>query len=365
MNRRTFLASVGPGIQLSGLARGYRGYTREYKPLVSDFNIGAVYIPFVGDKIGRCFDNRKPDTGHYDMSDSDVVNRHIDLMQGHGISTLMFNFGEALPDLERFRQYQKADLASEINLEAFWVINRIFQRDLDLDIYLDFMREEMFSRENYNRYKNRPVVQCWGAAFLRWHEPTKNQIEEEYGTLSEFINYVRGRLSKGDRNPYLIAHEPAPSVEPSFAKNFDGYTSWFGPLSRLGQPDWAEFLSAKRKIAERTTNFAASHKKDYIPMAVPGFDDRENSCWGEDRFVPRSPGNLKEMLEFSDKYRTLERVNIGTFNGWPEGHQIEPGILNGENYGTSYLEAVRDHLIKKEADELICESTNTGFCLSK
>lgn len=364
MNRRSFLSQVGSGFVVSGFSRKSQGYKRKYEPVNAEFDVGAVYIPFVGDKFGRCFDQRKPAIGYYDMMDSDAVNYHIDIMQGFGISTLMFNFGEGHPDLKRFRQFRGAELANEIDIEAFWVINRVFQRDLDLEKYLDFMREEMFSLNNYSRYQKQPVVQCWATAYLRWHQPTREYLREEYGSLQGFINYVRDRLSVNGRDPYLIAHEPAPALNPDFANAFDGYTTWFGPLTRLGQPSWGEFINAKEKIARRVSQFARSNGKDYLPMAVPGFDDRANTCWGGDRYVPRSSAHLADMFELADRFRTRKRINIATFNGWPEGHQIEPGRINGQRYGTEYLEKVKRYVISKKVQGMICESATTGPCIS-
>lgn len=363
MNRRSFLVGVGSGIAISQKSRGYRGYKRKYEPLDTSFEIGAVYIPFIGDKFGSCIDNRHPKVGYYSMSDSEAVNYHIDVMQGHGISTLMYNFGEADPSLNRFRQFRKAELVDGIQLEVFWVINRIFQRNLDLEKYLDFMREELLSRENYNRYNKRPVIHCWAAAYLRWHDETREYIQNEYGGLDDFISYVKDRLSIGGHEPYLIAHEPNPGARFNYGLAFDGYTGWFGGLSRLGQATWDTFVDEKVDIAEQISEFVDIHDKEYIPMAVPGFDDRSNTCWGGDRYVPRSPLHLKEMLEFADEYRTLKRVNIATFNDWTEGHQIEPGEMYGKSYGTAYLETVKGFLQGKMLDDKKCSDGIAGLCL--
>lgn len=364
MDRRTVLSAVAGSLSAPSLARGYRGYERRYEPVSpSNFDVGVVYIPFIGDKFGDCITERVPAVGYYDMTDSRAINRHVDQMQGHGVSTLMFNFGEADPDFDRYRQFRRAELADEIDLEAFWVINRIFQRDLDLERYLDFMREEMLKRDNYSRHEGRPVVQCWGADYLRWHDETREHLRSEYGGLAEFVEHVRDRLSVGGTEPYLVAREPDPGVYPEFGRAFDGYADWFAALGRLGQPSWDEFVAAKVEIAERVRSFADQHDRDFLPMAVPGFDDRANACWGDDRHVPRSPDNLSASLAVADDYATRDRISIATFNDWTEGHQIEPGTMHGDDYGTDYLERVREFALRKEFEGRRCESGRKRECL--
>lgn len=77
-------------------------------------------------------------------------------------------------------------------------------------------------------------------------------------------------------------------------------------------------------------------------MVFPGFDNRDNDRWGVDRYVPRDPSHLRQLIELAERYKTTDRINIATFNGWAEGHQIEPGSFRDEDYITEYLDVIRD-----------------------
>ncbi|MFB6185358.1 MAG: hypothetical protein ABEI86_00620, partial [Halobacteriaceae archaeon] len=235
--RRQYLSAVGVGgwgsIQ-SGQKEKQHAIQQTSETGV---DVGAVYIPFLGSKWGRCIDH-EPSVGQYGIDDSAVINQQIQWMKDYGISTVMFNFGESYECFDRFHTFQEAELVDDIKIEIFWPINRVFQRDLDLERILDFIRSEFLKRDNYKQYNGRPVIQFWAAAYLRHHDGTRKQIIDEYGSLAAFVNHIRERLTVEGVDPYLIAHEPAPSVRPDYARAYDGYTSWFGPLNRLGTPTW-------------------------------------------------------------------------------------------------------------------------------
>lgn len=347
LSRRRFLSSATATLAASGTvhASDRRAYERKYKTLENPrVDVGAVYIPFLGSKWGKCIDHR-PAPGQYDISDSSVVNRHVDQMQGHGISTLMFNFGAGPKDLDRYRTFREADLASDIDLEAFYVINRVFQRDLDIDRYLDFMREEMFAHPNYNTVDGRPVVQFWGSNYIPWHDETAERVEEEWGGFAEFVSYIRERLTRGGTEPYLVSDindvppNGLPPRQGRWNRQFDGVSTWFSHF-KDGRTPWDWFLEQTEEEFRLLREFADRNEIDFLPMAFPGFDDRTNDCWGEQRHLPRNVDRFADVLALADRYRTRDRINLATFNGWPEGHQVEPGRFDGADYGTTYLEAI-------------------------
>ena len=349
MIRRTFLQSAGAGLTVAPL-RQYTtsgGYTRRYDPVQpADFDIGMLYIPFVGNSFGKYTGARMPAVGYYDMSDSHVINRQIDQMQGHGVTTLMFNYGEDNDSPDRFRRFRRAELTSDIALEAFWAIHRAFTRDLDIRQLIDFFREEMLPLENYNRYEGRPVVQLWAGGALYWEDEINAELTDTYGSPAAFIRWFRDQLTVGNTEPYLICNDPHPGDRPVFAAEFDGFTDWFGGLHGR-RYSWEEFTDTKYSNALYAHLYAEHEGVDFIPMAVAGFDDSVAS--GEFRgVVPKSPANLTEMLfDFSDTFRTRNRINIATFNDWMEGHQLEPGQMDGVEYGTAYLERVKEYAYAK------------------
>jgi hypothetical protein len=79
----------------------------------------------------------------------------------------------------------------------------------------------------------------------------------------------------------------------------------------------------------------------FWPMVFPGFDDRHNEQWGQDRRIPRSTQYFRDLLQLAETYGD-GRINIYSFNEWTEGTQIEPGAFRGNDYGTDYLEIIEE-----------------------
>ena len=60
-----------------------------------------------------------------------------------------------------------------------------------------------------------------------------------------------------------------------------------------------------------------------------------------ERYLPRDPDRFKQLLQLADEYRTTDRATV-CYNDWIEGHTIEPGTFTGTEYGTEYLEVVKE-----------------------
>lgn len=95
-----------------------------------------------------------------------------------------------------------------------------------------------------------------------------------------------------------------------------------------------------KQIYRSTRQFATDHELDFIPTVMARFDDQANNRWGENRYVPRAPGHLWDTLALAEQYRTVEKVNVATFNDWAEGTQIEPGTFRDKSYGADYLKRI-------------------------
>lgn len=51
----------------------------------------------------------------------------------------------------------------------------------------------------------------------------------------------------------------------------------------------------------------------------PGYDERENTCYGKDRVIPRSQHQFNQMLDLADRYRSTDRITVASFNDWLVG----------------------------------------------
>jgi PGF-CTERM protein len=375
--RRQVLAAAGAGLVGGpGLAHA-DGYEREYE-LVADqrVDVTAVYIPFLGSKWGECVDHR-PAAGQYDLTESaDAVNRHVDQMQGFGVSTAMYNYNGVTAQDPQFHAFESADLAAELPVEPYYVPGHALKWNTDrnprevLREDLAFVREELLSRERVGRLDGRPVVTLWDVDYLAWGgnetaATVKRSVLDEWGDFASLVAFLRDELTVSGTEPFLVAdvHDNAvggfPGDFAALNREFDGLTNWTGLLRPGETVPWREAYAHVEESYAATRAFADDHGQAYVPSVFPGFDDRHNDCWGHDRHVPRDPSHLRELLALADEYRTTDRVNLATFNGWPEGHQVEPGSFAGTDYGTAYLEVVKEYVQQTGTTTTTTTTTST------
>lgn len=322
---------------------------------VTPLDLSAVYIPFTGDKFHKCLIRTEPAVGQYgDPIPPEVTTRHIDQMQGHGVTTVAFNFGEESQDYERWRTFTESSLSEKVNVEAYYVLSQALRRGHQIDEYLGFIRENMFSRDNYNTIDGRPVVQFWGVAYPAWAgndeaKAAKEEIMDEYGGFVEFVEHIRSELTLEGTDPFLIGEFRNNGLNggvnekyQDYFAQFDAGSTWTGILRPGETVAWDTSFESTRKNFEAIRAFTDEHDMEFVPTVYPGFNDTHNSCWGGDRHTPRSPDHLAQLLKLADQYRTLDKVNIASWNGWSEGHQIEPGMFQRSEYGTDYLNVVRE-----------------------
>ncbi|NEU58611.1 hypothetical protein [Halorussus sp. MSC15.2] len=351
-SRRRFLGATSATL-LFGSVDGfdYRSKRREERnrrdqTLNPNLDVGAVYIPFLGDKWGKCIDHH-PAIGQYSITETDVINHHVNQMLQNGISTVLFNFGANKRDFDRFLKFRKAKRTNDIAIEIFWVIHRIFQRNHDFAPFLKFVRDEMVSLPNYKTVNDRPVVNFWAPGYLALNEDATRRIENEWGGIDKLFNHIRNELTVDGNEPFLVggigswAFEGFPNAIEQFGRQFDAITSWVGN-PKAGYNPWERHRKKVGEIFRRSFWYAIENDLEFVPMVFPGFDDRPNDCWGDGRHVPRSPKHLAELFNLAKKYRTVDRTYVATWNGWPEGHQIEPGTFSGQDYGTAYLDVVKE-----------------------
>jgi hypothetical protein len=345
-------------------------YARAYD-VVEDttMDVGAVYPNHMGDKWDRCFNDPadpKPELGRWDTEDARAMNGHVDQMQGHGITSMIVDYNGKPRNEERIRQQlehylQANEPVFEVELISAniykWAPNRDLTFRENLASSLEFVRETLLTRENYGTVDagtdsgDRPVVTFWGNGFLAHDEDAKATIEEEWGGTEGFVAWVRESLTVDDTDPYLVTDTPDGHVGPGGSKfrdlfrHYDAVTNWMGvnELERQGNLEWNAVLGYTDQNMAATRTWALEQEIGYIPAAFPGFDDRGNSCWGHDRHLPRDPERFSQMLDLAAEYRTdpPNRITVGSWSGWPEGHSVEPGSFRGEDYGTNYVERIR------------------------
>ncbi|GAB7008394.1 hypothetical protein [Halorubrum trueperi] len=298
------------------------------------------------------------------MGTEAALHRHGDLMQGFGISRLQFDIYEP-EQTSPFLETRSNTLLEETPLEAMYVIsNSMQQRGSNtlreqLDACLGTIRDDFFEQENYAERDDRPTVKFWNISWAAWggndaSAAVKEFIEREWDDFEAFGGYLRQELTVDGTEPFLIGGfgglgrtysnvKEGEWVETnvSLARAFDAVSNW------TGDNPANETVSQGAHIAFQEENFAGYEALaddldiEFIPVVQPGFDDRQNKCWGSNRYIPRSPGHLEAMFDVADNYGTTDRVDVASFNDWGEGHQIEPGSYRNEDYETEYLEVVK------------------------
>jgi hypothetical protein len=325
-------------------------YVRKYDVMEDTrMDIGAIYLPWMGDKFGEILsgDEVEPAIGHYDdlvEQQNEVVNQHIDQMQGHGITEVMFTFGTSEEDYRAFGHYEKAALSSEFGVEAFFALPDPFKYNRDIGKDFDFLRENVVGKSNYNTVDNRPVVQFWGPRHLVYN--IRDEIEDRYGGLKEFVDYTRQKLTRDGVEPFLVADASGRGYYNHFeAEEFwaawDGLTNWPASTEANKTIPQEEAIEWVKKDYKGIKKFTEKNNQDFYPIVIPGFNDTHNEGWGQDRRIPRSTSAFRDRLQLAERYAD-GRINIYSFNEWAEGSQIEPGRFLDSDYGTDYLEVVEE-----------------------
>lgn len=316
----------------------------------------VVYIPFAGDKFGKCTEVCHPKVGQYsDPIPPEVSSQHVEWLENAGISTVMFNFGESKIDYKRLSNFLHSDLQS-LSVEPFYVISQAIRRKRDLEADFAFLRKNLLSTSTAKTIDGKPVVTFWDFDFLAWggSEASQRAVElvEEYGGPKGFVDYLREQLTVNGTEPLLIgdlfdhAIGGYPENYAELNKQLDGATNWINAFGESGQVSWEYARNHVAQNFAATRAFCDQHEMRYYPMVYPGFDDRHNSCWGSGRSIPRGPDHLRDLFELARKY-TTGRVNVATFNDWTEGHQIEPGQFRDTDYGMEYLDVVREFSVTR------------------
>lgn len=88
--------------------------------------------------------------------------------------------------------------------------------------------------------------------------------------------------------------------------------------------------------------YATDKDMVFVPKVFPGYDEVDGCERDGSGFIPRNQNGFQQLLELAEQYATSDRIDIATWNGWTEGHQIEPGTFRGEEYGTEYLEIIKN-----------------------
>jgi len=352
-------------------------YVRKYD-VMSDtqFDIAVNYFTAGEMMFKRCLEEgveTQPEVGaeNYDSPiRPEVTTQHIDQMQGHGINRVQFNFGggDKEDDREQVQALFDAGLASDIEIEPTYWASQPYRwtEDADkkqiLEDDMTYMRDHFLKRENAVTHEGRPVVGLENPWSIVWNYG--DEIIDEWGEYESFIDEMRSYLTVDGTKPFIRANAGMPAYkgfkhgrggtgEEAFIST-EEFFSYFDAVSQTQLPShpdsegeiasWDEVSGFREQMFRNCREFADNHNMEYFPKVMAGFDSRANTCWGENHptNIYRSTENLQKELRLAEKYGTSDKIHVFTWNDWTEGTQIEPGTFRGTDYGTEYLEVVKE-----------------------
>ena len=343
-------------------------YVRRYDVYESedDIKISAMYWPFM-EPHWNTSSTGEPLIGPYylkhNLFQHGAVSRHIDQMQSSGISRMSLLFGQTENDIGIYENLADVELVDEIYLELEYDVDKVIKRDLDVDSHMEFFREEMISRENYYRKEGRPMILFWASHSIARGEH-REKVDERWGGPVEFIDHIRSELTVHGIEPYMVGdfqhvghgyykHQEIDDQILEIMQEFDAVTTWTGNNKTDETIDWEEQFEFVKQNFRGYEKLTDNYDIEFAPRVFPGFDDRGNINWGEDRLTPPDPGYFADMLELADEYRTIDYINVASWSEWAEGHMIEPGYyFDYEEYphyedgyfGFDYLDEIKDFL---------------------
>ncbi|MBN1935492.1 MAG: glycoside hydrolase family 99-like domain-containing protein [Anaerolineae bacterium] len=319
--------------------------SRQFPNIAADDNIlvGAYWYPWFGADRRHWNEGYlgTPTLGEYDMTQPEVLDRHIDWATGHGIDLFAASWwGRDSFEDEVLRVHlPAAALGSEIQFAVLYESAGLLKQQdghFDLDDaanrrqFVDdvrYLAETFFSRPNYLRIDGRPVLFVYLTRIFSGDVAGAfDQVRAAVREIDGHDLYIVGdevywgspdakRLSWFDAVTAYNMHTSAPNIEVDFAQNVIRQYEW-----------WAQ--------ATKRANITL------VPGVLPGFDDTAVRPRARHPVIGRSPALFVEQLKGAldiARRQPVPMVMITSWNEWHEYTSVEPA----EEYGFEYLELLR------------------------
>lgn len=328
-----------------------KAYDREFEPIFTDrVDVGVVYSPFSGD--WDCLDAEPADGPYPGISDQATVNRHVDLLRGHGVDRVIFPV-PPVKSREVLDTFHQGELAETIHVECRYPLAYAVDEDRDFAAGFDTLREQ-FTRENYTTVAGRPVLTLKTVdEFLenddhgRW---LRDNLPGGADSLATFFGWIRSELTVDGTEPYLVADLGPVRIEQAreqFLRHSEAFDYLDAVTNRYPATIWHDMPRERPGVRIKRTYAALQLLQeeagvDVHPLVFPGFDRGVDQCNGDPLRLERSPEAFGALLAAAGRHSTSGRLRIHSFNDWPVGTQIEPGRFRETKYGLNYLATVEE-----------------------
>lgn len=308
-------------------------------PIATKRLVGTHYYLWWG-KDDNWADRYKyqPVLGSYDSGNRQVINQHIKWALEHGIH--WFSIGWAGPNHTATKRLEedflKAKLADKMKFSILYETRARFdpegsqpidmtssQNEQRLKNDLAYIKKQYFSRDNYLRINNKPVL------FFYFSHAFRNKAKS-------IINNI---LNEVGIDPYIIAGIPSPmppDVVPMAAladavSTYDPYSAW----PEIPKTGLKLYKSSMHRMHLSTTQ--STSELDFMPVAIPGVHGKESAV------LDTSPQQFKKITNFLQMhYHDARAVLVTSFNSWSYNTHIEPD----STYHQQYLDIVQNQIAK-------------------
>ena len=271
-----------------------------------------------------------PFLGFYNSSDRDVIDQHIEWAKEFGINVFKVEYIPQFDDsikgsiLNADMQGTKICLMYDSMLrfesigykEPPYDFNNLDISQTFLDD-MDHIANKYFGNENYFKIEGRPVLWVY-------------VVRDFTGDFKKTIETARLNLAKKGYDVYLVADVVFWNYRFDKIGPFDALSCY---SAYAGRPtNTAEFAERLKFLYMVWRTVAFITGKDFIPAAIPAYDD---TCLSNERIsVPPLEGSgedfryqLEVISNFLDPVNIapyLRQVKIATFNEHQEGSSVEP-----------------------------------------
>lgn len=322
-------------------------YTRLHAELTEEtWNIGCTYT--LGGGNWQCKAG-EPAVGRYDQATQQAT-RHLDQLAGHGTSRLLIEFQSDQRDRPE-QQLVDSSLADDFRIQyQFDLVESLQDGRLKTDLDQLQQRIKSIGPSHRATEDGHPIVTLQSIYAFGGEDDQAKRLEEtvtaEFGGFDTLMDEIKTRLEIDGKRPYLVAQT---GMLLNIPRGSAAFLSWLTSFDAITHALWLhetgpEYQAAMQEIQTIYRShwlWARDHDMEFIPVVVPGYDNRANDCWEtEQTHIEREPEAFGNALAIAAEYATVKRLSVVSFNNWYDGTQIEPGTTDDTAYGTEYLKQV-------------------------